>query len=830
MNKSLRIHARLASRPLLGSVLTFVGLALSIITAHGQAVGPDARAVVDLSKAVIVAPASHSVFAKASDMLAVEIEKRSGIRLQCVSTPPQDAKAVILLGTVDTSAGSGATPPPGIAVPEKAEGYAIWVDAPPSKAPVVHLVGRDFRGALFAAGRLLRLIDCAGGRVTISTGARLATAPKFAIRGHQIGYRNTPNAYDAWDQKVYEQYFRDLIFFGTNSIEFTTTLTDDEKGPHMIMSTWDMTAELSKILDAYDLNCWIWQEIPPEDDVSKPEVADRELDDLRKLFDSLKRLDAVFVPGGDGGITPAPVLMPFLERLAPVLKKSHPKATLWVSNQTFGQGENDYFFDFLQKQQPAWLDGVVYGPWTKVSIEEMRKRTPEKYPMRLYADITHNVRTQYPVPDWDRAFAQVLNREAPNPRPQDMAHIFTRYAALAGDSITYSEGVNDDLNKFIWSALGWDPADSLESIVRDYGKVFFGDSEADAVAKGLHMLEENWRGPIANNAGIEKTLAHWKGIEERSAKRAVNWRLQMYLIRAYDDAYTKKKADAEAAYEAEAHEALKQAKQIGAEQAIEKARAALAKIDTNPPAPEYRKRIGELAADLFKSIGMQLSVRPPYKARGLERCALLDTLDLPQNNRAWMETQFKEILSTADQAKRAAGIDFVLNWENPGPGGFYDDLGNPAKQPHLVKQHVWTDDPGYVDAPQCEYLFALDDRIKGLSDFRQSWLDQASTIYRCPLRMHYDGLDPKGTYRLRVTYTGRFRAIMRLIANGKDQIHDWMPQPKECAPIEFKLPAGETANGTLDLEWQVDPSKDKEFSHTPLNRGCQVAEVWLIKE
>jgi hypothetical protein len=71
---------------------------------------------------------------------------------------------------------------------------------------------------------------------------------------------------------------------------------------------------------------------------------------------------------------------------------------------------------------------------------------------------------------------------------------------------------------------------------------------------------------------------------------------------------------------------------------------------------------------------------------------------------------------------------------------------------------------------------------------------------------------------------------MRLVAGGQFTVHTWMTQPKECWPLEFAVPRESTLDGKLDLEWQIDPSKDDQFSHTPLNRGCQVAEVWLVRD
>ena len=86
---------------------------------------------------------------------------------------------------------------------------------------------------------------------------------------------------------------------------------------------------------------------------------------------------------------------------------------------------------------------------------------------------------------------------------------------------------------------------------------------------------------------------------------------------------------------------------------------------------------------LFKSIQMQLSV-PRYRAIGLRRGANLDAIDLGLNNRVWLRERFAEIRALNTETDRLAKIDAIVNWTNPGPGGFYDDLGNPAQQPHLV--------------------------------------------------------------------------------------------------------------------------------------------------
>src|SRR5208282_1878927 len=109
-------------------------------------------------------------------------------------------------------------------------------------------------------------------------------------------------------------------------------------------------------------------------------------------------------------------------------------------------------------------------------------KVPSRYPIRYYPDITHSVHCEYVVPGWDVAFAVTEARETINPRPLDQARIFHHMMPSSIGFVTYSEGVNDDVNKFVWSGLGWDPDANVADIVRDYSRFFIGD---EAFADGL---------------------------------------------------------------------------------------------------------------------------------------------------------------------------------------------------------------------------------------------------------------------------------------------------------------------------------------------------------
>ena len=67
---------------------------------------------------------------------------------------------------------------------------------------------------------------------------------------------------------------------------------------------------------------------------------------------------------------------------------------------------------------------MVYGPQVRIPLPELRAKVPAQYPIRRYPDITHSRHSQYPVPDWDLAFATTEGREVINPRPTQEAQIF----------------------------------------------------------------------------------------------------------------------------------------------------------------------------------------------------------------------------------------------------------------------------------------------------------------------------------------------------------------------------------------------------------------------
>ncbi|TWU05215.1 hypothetical protein CA54_59030 [Symmachiella macrocystis] len=799
----------------------FLGIAVTALfcglTNSSFASAADGKTL-DLSKVEIVGTQEGSLPAKASALLTDEIEKRTGIRVPIVEGAQKPETPTIVIQTVAQF--QDGKLPDGLEPPSRDDAYAIWVDQT-QPSPTVMLLGFDERATLYAAGRLLRLLSMTKGKLELPADVRISTAPDVAIRGHQLGFRETANSYDAWDLKQYEQYLRDLIVFGANAIELIPPVSPDEpRGPLMPLHPWEMNQKLSALIGSYGMDVWMW--VPVEADVNDPKQAEEELNRMRTLFQSCSHISDIFVPGGDPGHTPPDILLPWLSRMAAALHETHPDAGLWVSNQGFTPEQNEDLFNYLRTAEPDWLEGIVFGPWAKISLAEARARTPRKFRIRRYPDICHTLRCQYPVPDWDPAFCQALGREPYNPRPRAMAHIHNSLADLADGFVCYSDGITDDVNKTIWSASGWDNNLNVEEILSEYGRYFIGQEQDEAIVQGLLGLEENWRGPLLANENIEKTLAQWKEIEKQLPEASqTNWRLQLPILRANYDAYLKRRLVRHTQIEQEAKNQLRRAPKIGVKPAIDQARKTLAQVEDDDTAHDVRSKLVEQGKLLHESVRMQLDT-PNYGANRPDRGAVLDYLDFSLNDSPWMEAQFAEILKLDDKQEQLRRIQQIVDWEDPGPGGYYDDLGRVGRQPHLLpatRENAWKADPGFVSSSQSEFGNRVNGNLLKLNDGKLSWLNQAETLFGKPLRMRYTNLDPSAKYRLRVTYTGRFRATMRLLADQSHEIHGPLPQPAEPWPIEFDIPQAATADGVLDLQWEL-----------LAQRGCQVAEVWLIKQ
>jgi hypothetical protein len=189
------------------------------------------------------------------------------------------------------------------------------------------------------------------------------------------------------------------------------------------------------------------------------------------------------------------------------------------------------------------------------------------------------------------------------------------------------------------------------------------------------------------------------------------------------------------------------------------------------------------------------------------------------NNAGWLLARFAEATALDKDEDRLAAIDRIVRWTDPGPGGYYDDLGNPAQQLHLLRGLPFEEDPQRFKSTLTGFGYR--------PDWRLSWMTHAESFWETPLRMRYTGLDRAAQYRVRIVYAGdvfSMNTLIRLVANDQYEIHPALQKPSPIKPVEFDVPIEATRGGDLTLTFSGPAGVGSA------GRGNQIAEVWLLKK
>lgn len=752
-------------------------------------------APINLSKlqVLISSDIKPQVRASALEVLQEEIGKRSKLTLSQIENWKEGKYTIALaLSSAVQLDGKNLPKSSDKNAPEfQTEGFRIVM-----QDNVLWIIGADSRAIIFGIGELLRTSAFAKGQFVIDDQLNFASSPKYSLRGHQIGYRDLANSYDAWTVEQYDQYIRELALFGTNAIENIPPSDKDRDSPHFQISREEMNVKMSEICDKYDIEYWIWT--PATVDLTDKAIREKELDSHEANYPKVPRLDNIFFPGGDPGHNHPKDVLPFLKDLHARLIKYHPNAGIWISLQGFSQEQVDYFYQYLEENKPTWLRGVVSGP-SSPPISETRFRLPKQYKHRSYPDVTHNVRCDYPVPNFDQAFALTIGREGINPMPVFYANVHNKYAPFTDGFVSYSDGCHDDVNKIVWSQRGWNPDKNVRDILMEYSNFFFDSKVEEKAAEGILGLERNWDGSIIDNGGIEPTLAYWKNLEATNPQLSGNWRWQLLVIRAYYDSYVRQRKIYETGLETQANQVLLQAETFGLDAAMNQALALVNQADTQPIAQESRKKIEDYAQALFESIGLQTSVEK-YKASNSQRGCILDFVDYPLNNRWWLADQFDSIRKMDSEEKKIEHLNLIANWENPGEGGYYDDISNIAKSPHVTTTVYDAVDFGWWSS--------------GYSRWRLS-----SQVYQVNPELEYEDLDPNARYLIRLTGFGD--VLIRI--DGK-RLEPLVYEKELGGFKEFIVPRDVVGDGKITVTFDRP-----EESHLAWRNYSRISDIWLIK-
>ncbi len=680
--------------------------------------------------------------------------------------------------------------------------------------------GHDGRAVLYGVGKLLRICEWREGYFALPDGYALTTAPEKPIRGVQFGYHATSNACDAWSPEIYDQYIRELALFGASCIEILPPRCDD-KNPLLVYDEWEMLRFVSETAHKYGMEVWMWYANRFDDNADEQTLA-KEIAERRRVFAEIPYLNHVFIPGGDPGSLSPPRLFSWAKTVSRIAAEYHPHTGLWLSPQTGTPSAlwRDSFYAEVDKR-PSWLTGVVFGPWERDNVPTLRKRIPAEYPIRGYPDIAHSLRCQYPVPEWNLTMALTLGREFVNPRPRDEKHIHNIYKEYNDGSLSYSEGINDDFNKFLWLTQDWDSNTPCEETTREYAGLFIDCALKEELTKGFFLLEENLQGEIEKNVSIEKTYALWTSLKDKLCPYAKNnYRFEMHLLRALYDYYQKERRIFEAVLEDEAMTALRSADIQTVDNRISDAVRILNKANTQRKNGALAGRINALSDLLFEHIGAQLT-QTRHFACNWDRGAFVECLNIPLNDRRYILKCLETVKNAASAEEKLAAVDALTNRTNPGEGGFYTDCGTPESASRFENYGNRENDPGFYQTPLTSYLMPSPFEERDTDRVPGAWRQNVSILYQMPLVMNYDGLDPDSAYVIRTVYA-KYHTVHITLRAGEDAgvlIHDEVTVDVPFLEDEHILPKAAYADGTLRLSFTV---RDGE-------RGPNVSEI-LIKK
>ncbi len=512
------------------------------------------------------------------------------------------------------------------------------------------VLASDKRGFIYAIGKILRKIEKCGKGFIISDNICGTYFPKKAIRGHQLGYRTKSNTYDAWNYEQYKRYCLDQMYFGMNTVEFIPYENGvSNRNSLMKYDEEEFLIELCKIADYFDLDVSLWQ--PNIDGQSKEKMAAR----LNLLYSKLCRLNYVFVPGGDPGNLPAKEFIERCKVISNTVKKHHPNAQVWPSAQAPHEIENwgEEFIGCLNKR-PKEISGIIYGPNHAYPLKELREKLSGEYPIRFYPDIAHNVRCEYPVHfdknDWHFAFTTALGRESTNPRPKEFTRLYNLTKDYVVGSVSYSEGINDDVNKALWSALDFDSNIGTKEAIDDYCRLYFFGTDTAEISDLIFSLEDNWNGDPAENKEIDDTYLSFQSVYNENKILSENWRfLQLLLLSTCNKLIRDRRI-----FE---FNLIKKSNKLVIENKLNEAYKVL-NLDFSGDYKALRKEIDILCKKIFDIIGLQTDVKK-YCADNYERGAILDTIDLSITDRNYLLANWNDNI-----------LDFY-NRNNINDGEFY---------------------------------------------------------------------------------------------------------------------------------------------------------------
>jgi hypothetical protein len=391
--------------------------------------------------------------------------------------------------------------------------------------------------------------------------------------------------------------------------------------------------------------------------------------------------------------------------------------------------------------------------------------------------------------------------------------------------ITHSSGHHDHFNQWMWQRLLWSPRMSVEEVVEKYCNTWFGTEAAPLMAKALFILEENLEEqpgtPLPEKAGIKEyydlVKEAGKNMPEELMKK--DWLWRMYMQKGALDRYTQLSVNQQMQLQSRIEKHIAGAlKNGGAKKIIDETLKWFELQETAEMSAlkEEARVLGEESNRLF----------------GVRNDGYFN-LEHDFIGLGWLQRQLGRS-KNAGKKERQELLAMIVDYENAGEGGFYDNLGTANMAPNVTFGYPYDHGQPYVSQ-----MLSEGNRPSQRSMHFTQNEDQGVTL-------HYRDLDPKASYKIRFTFIRPWfqeRYSMRMNQKSQTIYADDISIAKDVdLPIQmsdfftYNIPAKAIKDGelTIKMERAADVAHGDRVTVEQWRNsggwGTIVSEAWLIKK
>ncbi|MEA2068619.1 MAG: hypothetical protein U9P12_05410, partial [Verrucomicrobiota bacterium] len=527
-----------------------------------------------------------------------------------------------------------------------------------------------------------------------------------------------------------------------------------------------------------------------------------------------------------------------------------PDAKVYFTNQEMDADDNEALFTLIHEDPNSPLAGYSYAtggsenstygynlinPIWEQMYPEIDPDSTFLYSRLSYLqpgqdilsmpDVTHWKRAGsavwYPDPVWSETFA----RRTYNARPAAYENVFREQMPYCTGMIGYSEGLFDDFNKHMLLRMLWNPELAATDLSLEYYTYHCGEAAGSTLTQAVFLAEQILEQPFLSSE--DDVRQYYELIQQADALMPVeyregNWRyaemkqqaiVLQYVTQRYHD-LEEKYNDAQAVL----WDGVDNATPVSA------IGEALDILDLSEVAPTSSS--GLVFALVARSVDEVLNI--PLDDLLAEAEALDDETDaeiairelaltridtMDEVGVRWLADQIELIQEEeTDEYVIASRLRSVLDYDQVGPGEFYDNCGTIERQPHFdfTSGEVYYGSGGWPEETRPS----------------QRWYNYSFEA-QPGLEFSYEGLDTNAAYEVTVTWPNPGQLSFSMNSPNEftiysdDELIGQVLPPSEVARFTFDIPRSATSDGAVRIKLRKVPG----------NARCTcISEIWIRKK